>query len=359
MNVTKTKTHTLEKCYSIAPLKYNEKDYILVAAEKVNKCLMFDLEGNLVDTVWDGPGGTMSMVQIPNSNGKFLATHKFYSPNDSKEAKIVVVTPTSDGEWKVETLVDLPHVHRFDIIKTDGEYYIVAATLCSGRDFKDDWQYKGKVYAAKLPNDFSIYNEENQLPMKVVKDELLKNHGYYRGNDGENDYFVVGTEDGIYKFELTDKDEFEQDYMIDKKSGTLGFKVTNLLDLPSSDMTLVDLDGDGNLEMIVFSPFHGANLEVYKLVDGVYTKVYTHSETFDFSHALWSGEVLGKNVAILGHRQGKKSLIALYFENGEYKVQEIDENAGPANVFCYKNNNKTTIVAANRETDEIAFYNVE
>ena len=76
MKVNKIKTHELEKCYAISPLTYNGAEHILIAAEKVNKCLLFDLDGNLEETVWDEPGGTMSMVQVPGSNGQFLATHK-------------------------------------------------------------------------------------------------------------------------------------------------------------------------------------------------------------------------------------------------------------------------------------------
>ena len=93
MKIHKIKTHELEKCYSICPLTYQGKEHMLVAAEKVNKCLLFDLDGNLEETVWEGPGGTMTMVQLPGSDGEFLATHKFYSPNDSREAKIILASP--------------------------------------------------------------------------------------------------------------------------------------------------------------------------------------------------------------------------------------------------------------------------
>ena len=51
----------LNKCYAIAPLMYQGETHLLVAAEKQDPCYLFDLDGNMVDKVWDGPGGVMIM----------------------------------------------------------------------------------------------------------------------------------------------------------------------------------------------------------------------------------------------------------------------------------------------------------
>ena len=72
----------LEKCYSIAPLHYKNTDHILVAAEKTDRCILFDINGNEEETVWEGPGGVMTMVQVPGTDGQFLATHKFQRSKD-------------------------------------------------------------------------------------------------------------------------------------------------------------------------------------------------------------------------------------------------------------------------------------
>lgn len=345
MKVEKKVISNLEKCYSIAPLTYNGKAHFLVAAEKVNRCILFDMNGNEVDTVWSEPGGVMSMVQIPGSNGAFLATHKFYSPNDSKEAKIVIVTPVSEGNWSVKTLVDLPHVHRFDIVQRNGVNYLIACALKSGHEYKEDWNNPGKVYAAVLPEDLSSFDETHQLELTVVKDNMLKNHGYYRLHESGMDTSLISADNGVFQF-------------IPPENPDANWEVKTLLNTPASDAVLVDLDEDGEKELAVLSPFHGDQISIYKKLDGAYKKIYDYEKKSEFTHAIYGGELCGKQALVIGHRKAERNLIVFTFnkETKTYQAEIIDKDCGPANVAHFMKDGKDILVSANRETDEIAMY---
>ncbi|MFR5780672.1 MAG: hypothetical protein ACLUEK_01900 [Oscillospiraceae bacterium] len=124
----------LTLCYCAAPLRYRTSPTSW-SPEKEYSCLLFDEHGNEVDEIWKGPGGTMSAVQVPGTDGAFLATHRFYSPNNSKEASIVLCRPV-DGGWKVTTVADLPYVHRFDILQRGGVTYLIACCIKSNYEYR-------------------------------------------------------------------------------------------------------------------------------------------------------------------------------------------------------------------------------
>lgn len=332
----------LEKCYSIAPLYYKGKNHILVAAEKTDRCILFDIEGNEEETVWTQPGGVMTMVQVPGTDGQFLATHKFYSPNDSKEAKIIIATP-ENGKWNIRTLTDLPFVHRFDIIESEGKHYLIACCLKSGHEYKEDWSSPGQVYAALLPDDLSKFDEDNQLKLTVIKDDMLKNHGYCRlERDGKMSSLVC-CESGVFRF-------------YPPTSENTDWRIETLVETPASDAVLVDFDGDGKDELFVMSPFHGDTIQIYREKDGEYELEYEHPEKLEFLHAIWSGKMQGKPVAVIGHRKGNRDLLKFSWENGQYKAELLDHDCGPANVYGFNKDGKDYVIAANREIDEIAMY---
>ncbi len=344
MKVEKKVIYELAKCYSIAPLCYRGQECILVAAEKKDRCLLFDRKGNLMDTVWEGPGGTMSMVQVPGGGGQFLATRKFYSPNDSAGAEIVAVTPKENGGWDVRTLAALPHVHRFDILERSGVDYLIACTIKSGHKRKDDWSAPGKVYAARLPDDLSVFHGERQLELQVIRENMLKNHGYYRITEHGMDTCLISADCGVFRF-FPPEDPMGE------------WEVVQLLDTPASDAVLVDLDGDGEKELAVLSPFHGDKISIYKKQKDGFRKVYEYEKPADFSHAVYGGCLCGKQALIVGHRKAERNLIAFWWDKEKgYHWELIDTDCGPANVFHYVEDGKDILISANREKNEIAMY---
>lgn len=342
MKIEKKIMGTLTKCYSIAPLHYRQKDHILVAAEKQDACIMFDLEGNQEEVVWEGPGGVMTMVQVPGTDGQFLATQKFYSPNDSQNAKIVVATPKREGGWEVQTLVELPFVHRFDILERGGVRYLIACTLKSGHRHKDDWSIPGKVYAAVLPDDLGRFNEKHQLELEVIQDGMTKNHGCYRAEEQGVTTVLISAEQGVFQF-------------VPPESPERKWEVRWLLSEPASDAVLEDLDGDGERELIIISGFHGGEVHIFKQIDDRYQPVYCYPDA-EFAHAVYGGEFCGKKAVVIGHRKGSRDLLAFTWNGSEYVVHKLDRDCGPANVCHYIYNGKDVLVSTNREINEIAMY---
>ncbi len=347
MKIEKKVISNLTKCYSIAPLHYQGKDHILVAAEKVDKCLLFDTEGNQEDVVWEEPGGVMTMVQVPGSDGQFLATHKFYSPNDSKEAKIVKVTPIEKGNWEVKTLVDLPFVHRFDILERNGVRYLIACALKSDHEYKDDWRFPGKVFVAVLPEDLSVFDEDHQLELKVIKEGMLKNHGYYRVEDEGVQTGVISCDGGVFQFVPPAQADGE-------------WEIRTLITDAASDAVLVDFDGDGEKELAVIAPFHGDKVRFYKKKDDAFEMIYEFGESRDFLHSIFGGSLCGKPAFVTGHRKAERDLMAFAYnkEKETYEMEYIDRDCGSANVYHYVKDGKDMLVSTNREIDEVALYTI-
>lgn len=82
------------------------------------------------------------------------------------------------------------------------------------------------------------------------------------------------------------------------------------MDEAASDAVLVDLDQDGEKELVLISPFHGEHIYFYKKIDGAYKKVYTY-DTADFAHAIYGGTLLGKPAVIIGHRKERETFFSL------------------------------------------------
>lgn len=123
-------------------------------------------------------------------------------------------------------------MHRFDIISRNGVNYVIACTLKSGHEYKEDWRSLGKIQVCVLPEDLSSVDEEHPLKFEVLKEGLLKNHGYCKVEvDGVLRSYVAANE-GVFECIPPESEE-----------GT--WEIKQILDEASSDMAFVDFDNDG------------------------------------------------------------------------------------------------------------------
>ena len=344
MKAEKQVIGNLNKCYAVSELSYDGKRHLIVAAEKEDPAYVFELDGTRIDTLWEGPGGVMTLAQYPLSKDDdpiLMATYKFYSPNNSAAAKIVYYT-RENGKWNMHVLCDLPFVHRFGIVERNGKHYIVACTLKSAHAFKDDWTCPGRIWVGELPEDIRAYNEDHQLELTPLVSGLYKNHGFCRCEGKDGQFVLVGTENGVYK--VTPPASADGEWSADQ-----------LIDIPTSDMLYQDFDDDGKMELLILSPFHGDTLAIYKETEQGFKQVYLHEKKMPFLHAIWGAELDGKQYAFIGNRQEDRELLAIHYDNG-YVVDVLDQGAGPANCMYFKDGEAHKLLAANRETDEIAVY---
>ncbi len=352
MKVEKKVISNLNKCYAIGDLKVNGEHCFVVAAEKKDPCYLFAEDGTLLETVWTGPGGVMTMAQVPGADAQFLATYKFYSPNDGFEARIVIATRKGKDDWELRALCKTPFVHRFGILTRGGIHYLIVCCLKGGMEYKNDWRFPGACYGAVLPDDLSAFNEENPLKLDLIADDMLKNHGFSIVKHGGYDAALVGCEDGTFLF---------------SPPAVLGadWEVEQISTIPASDSVLIDFDGDGELELGTISPFHGNSLTIYHLDEHdnyvPQWKLALPEKQTEMLHATWADTILGKPTWIVGWRKGTKDTIAITWdaEAGDYHIDYIDKNTGCANAMHFVDKNgKDIVIGTNREIDEVAYYTI-
>lgn len=332
----------LHRCYATSSTVVGDERYILLATEGEGACYSYkeskDFEQS---TVWDGPGGTMSMIPIPGKDGDFLSVQNFFPTFQSENATIVWTRPTEDGGWETKELFKLPYVHRFDILEANGKVYFIGATLCTTKAFKDDWSDPGKIYVGEIPEDLN-----KPFELKVIKEGLTKNHGYCRTTWNGVMAGIVTAEEGVFVVTPPQSEDEE-------------WKVEQILNRPTSDIAVVDIDEDGEVELVTIEDFHGGNFLINKKIDGEYKVVYKYPKEMDFGHVVWGGKLRGIPTIIGGYRRNEKELFIIQCEDKEkltFKTEVIEAGIGPSNVAVINDKDRDIIISANRELGQAALY---
>lgn len=327
---------TLEHCYAVMHLKNKEHDFLVVASEENQPCYAYDLDHHFARReVWPQIGGTMTMVQIPGTLD-FLATQMFYPGFQAAKCRLVC-EKFNGNTWEESIVAEVPYVHRFDLIPAeDGGYWYIGCSVARSKKFTEDWSDPGQIFVGRYCHQQSVLEDVHTLPKT-----LTKNHGYYRPAGKE--YAFITAADGIYRLYFPKEGK---DWCLEQ-----------INERETSDIVPCDINGDGKDEYMAIEGFHGDRLRFY---DEKFTLMNAEGlKATPFGHALWGGRVYGKACFIFGYRGGDRKLFCITQESGKFCFQEIDQQAGTSNVLVYEKGKEFFLLAANRESSEVAVYKAE
>jgi len=341
MKIEKRILSELEMVYSVSTNRLKGEMCFMAATEGHGKCLLFSPPDWKVSTIWEGPGGTMSLIPIQERNSSFLAIQGFFPIFQAENTSIVYVQPPEvvSNPWKVKKVIDLPFVHRIDIVKVDGSPFLVASTLCGGKEFKDDWSKPGTVYAGQIP-------EASNTGWSIIPilEGVSKNHGLHVKKLQGRQVILVSGAEGVFMLQVPVEPGAPWNHKC-------------LIDHEVSDIYVSDIDDDGDDEIITIEPFHGNQIVIYKVIEGRWKPV--RRESTNFGHVIWAGKILNESCIIGGGRAGEKELVLLYPQKDitlPMKHVIIDENVGPTSLVVVHKTNYDVICSANHGVGEVALY---
>lgn len=347
MRYVKKSLDTLAKPYAIGALTAHDgTQSFVIGTEKEGPLRRYDFSGAFLEEIAPGPGGVMTIAQVPGVSEQFVATAEFFSPNYGADtAGLVWYRKDEAGAWQERRIADMPYVHRFGFVEgADGRIWLLACTIKgASRTIKEDWAMPGAVYVAEVGTAGAVSLE--QVKFSCLAPLQLKNHGFWMPED--HSFALIATAAGVFR-------------LVPPAQAGEAWSYTCLLVQPTSDMCLVDFDGDGRDEMLTLSTFHGNTLRIWHETDTehCYECVWESEVEHPFLHAIWSGMLAGEPSAVIGHRKGAMDLMRVYFDGESYQKELIESGVGSANVDVFEANTHQIIVATHRETGELALYEV-
>ncbi|EEG75069.1 hypothetical protein [[Clostridium] hylemonae] len=336
MEIRKKRIAHLEKVYAVTAVRVDGREFCMAASEnRGGTCLLIDPESEECFTVWNGPGGVMSLVPLKEEQA-VLSIEGFYPVYDSKEAAVCkTVLAFRDGKLTTDKteLCRLPYVHRIGIVNGDGKTFLIASTLCNDKAYVEDWNHPGAVYVGE-------YVKGCPVSLTCLYEGLTKNHGMYIKEDNSCAHIFVGAAEGILHL---------------CKAGAWSARLWKAGE--TSDVWLEDVDGDGNDEIAAIQGFHGDRIRFLRRQGERYCCI--GELPVQFGHVLWAGELFGELYIIGGSRAGDK---ALSFYRVERKKKPVfvpvycDFGTGAAQIAVVRGKRSARIFAASHGEDAVDMY---
>ncbi|MCH4285531.1 MULTISPECIES: hypothetical protein [Bacillota] len=340
MKIEKIHLDDVKRCYCASNINMNNENHILFASEDPDViCEMFSGKNfDKKEVVWTKPGGCMSIIPIPGKEGEFLAVQEFYLKVSPSLAKIVWGKYDAEKGWIVKDVLSMPYIHRFDIYHADGVNYFIGATIATTKQDKNDWSVPGRIYTGILPEDPS-----QGIELSILADGLYRNHGYWHAKEDGKDVGYFGSDQGILRVTppYEKGGEWTKEFIMEGQIG---------------EIATIDIDNDGEDEIMTIEAFHGDTIKIYKKIDGAYKEVYKYDNKIDFAHTLVGAKLAGVNTFLAGVRREEAEIFYVQYVDGKFVTTVIEKGAGPANLCVVNEDDRDLIVAANHTKNEAAVY---
>lgn len=329
----------IESVYTATAFQIDGQFFVAGGSETTPQVYLYNLNKGNTNLVDGCPGGVMSFVPAPGHDNLFYSIMGLFPPFIGAEAGLFQHIGHCQM-WETSRIKHLPFAHRCDILSRDGEDYLFAVSVSKQKENPADWSQPGEIHQVVLD-----HNTGMPVTSKLIDNSITRNHGMLKTTINGIETLCVSGAEGIFYLELENNNNWV---------------LRELFNNEVSEFGLIDLDGDGQDELVTIEPFHGESLNVYKLIAGKWELKFT--DTLSFGHGLSCGMFGGEPIIVVGNRRGSLTLDMfkpIDLDKGEFSRQIIEEQAGPTQTQVFRANGTDYILSANQKQNQVALYWIE
>ncbi|KPL15349.1 MAG: hypothetical protein AMS23_01590 [Bacteroides sp. SM1_62] len=326
----------IESVYTANAFRVGPEIYIGAGSETKPEVYLYNITTGETSQVTGSPGGMMSFIPVPGNPDMFVSIMGLFPPFVGGEAGLFLHRRTN-RDWHTTRALHLPFAHRCEILNRDGKNFLFAATVSTYKENPQDWSNPGELHLIKLDDTTGASWES-----RVIDNSITRNHGMTRTRINGHETICISGREGIFYL--------EQDAGGD-------WRIKSLFEKEVSEMTFIDLDGDGQYELVTIEPFHGETLNIYKNTGSEWDIRF--SDSLSFGHGLSSGFVKQKPVIVVGNRSGSMALESFHIldlKGGKFNRAVIEEDAGPTQTQVFSAGDTDYVLSANQRKNEAVLY---
>jgi len=326
----------IESVYTANAFRVGSKFYIGAGSETKPEVYLYDLKSTGTSYVSGSPGGLMSFIPVPGNPDLFVSIMGLFPPFIGGDAGLFRHRRIN-GDWETNRALHLPFAHRCEILNREGKNFLFAATVSTYKENPKDWSNPGELHLIELDDTPGATWES-----RVIDNSVTRNHGMTKTRINGIETICISGEQGIF--------------FLEKKPGD-DWNLQPVFNREVSEMTFIDLDGDGQDELVTIEPFHGETLNVYKNTGKKWE--LRISDSLSFGHGLSSGFLRQKPVIVVGNRSGSlalESFTVFDLSKGGYNRFVIEVDAGPTQTQVFSVGDVDYILSANQRKNEVALY---